>query len=90
MERGRIPRQRPVIAPKINLGVKKVHPRILNMSYYQFLYCCIIAEVFVTTVSCDMSEISTSNERRLLHVRRRKVGPSINRQKLTNEVKKDF
>lgn len=53
-------------------------------------YYCIITEVFVTTVSCDMSEISTSNKTRLLHVRKRKVGPSINWKKLTNEGKKDF
>ena len=32
----------------------------------------------MTAVSCDMSEISTSDERRLFHVRKRKVGPSIN------------
>ena len=96
---GASPGQRPVIAPKINLGVKKVHAWFLNilLNFLALLGCriisfyyCIITEVFVTAVSCDMSEISTSNERRLLHVRKRKVGPSINCEKLTNKGKKDF
>ena len=81
------PGQRPVIAPKINLGVKKSTCVIFKYTFKFVVllgcriisfYYCIITEVFVTTVSCDMSEISASNKTLLLHVRKRKVGPSIN------------